>query len=155
MKLKNIDKSKVKGEYKVNIYSRYALTSMRYHLSIHDIHKIHLEKLEDLAETFLKKWLNFPSISVKFISVKSESTMSTHSGNYALMRIKTDSTVNQAVDLRLEIETLWTNKSSTISHCDQIFQDHLNSDKFFIPTIENSFSLESARRDQICKAKTA
>ena len=124
---------------------------MRYHLSIHDIHKTHLDKLDDLARTFLKKWLNFPSRGVTDISIfhpyllnlkaPSQLYLEGHSGNYALMRIKADSTVNLALDSRLERETLWTNKSSTISHCDQIFQEHLNSDKFFIPTIENSFNL--------------
>ena len=48
-KLKNIDASKLRGEYKLNIYSRYALISMRYHLSVHDVHKTHLDKLDSLA----------------------------------------------------------------------------------------------------------
>ena len=38
-KLQNIDNSTLRGEYKMKIYSRYALISMRYHLSVHDIHK--------------------------------------------------------------------------------------------------------------------
>ena len=71
------------------------------------------------------------------------------------MRIKADSTVNLALDSRLERENLWTNKSSTIGQCDEIFQENLTADQFFIPTVENSFSLESARRDQILKAKKA
>ena len=37
-KLKNIDFCFLRGEYKLNIYSRYALISMQYHLSVHDLH---------------------------------------------------------------------------------------------------------------------
>ena len=60
-KLKNIDRSKLRGEFKLNIYSRYALPSLRYHFSVHDIHKTHLDKLDCLAKQFLKRWLDIPS----------------------------------------------------------------------------------------------
>ena len=49
-KLKNIDETKVRGEFKVAIYTRYALPSLRYHLTVHTMHKTHLEEL-DLTAT--------------------------------------------------------------------------------------------------------
>ena len=54
-KLQNIDNSSLRGENKMKIYTRYALISMRYHLSVHDIHKTHLEKLDNIARKYLKK----------------------------------------------------------------------------------------------------
>ena len=54
-KLCNIDKSRVRGEHKLAIYERHALPSMRYHLSIHDMNKTHLDGLDKLARTFIKK----------------------------------------------------------------------------------------------------
>ena len=54
-KLQNIDNSSLRGEYKMKIYSRYALISMRYHLSVHDIHKTHLDKLDSIARKYLKQ----------------------------------------------------------------------------------------------------
>ena len=48
-KLTNIDKSTLRGEYKLNIYTRYALPSMRYFLSVHQMHNTHMEKLDPLA----------------------------------------------------------------------------------------------------------
>ena len=36
--LENIDKTKVRAEYKVAIYTRYALPSLRYHLTVHTLH---------------------------------------------------------------------------------------------------------------------
>ena len=54
-KLQNIDNSSLRGEHKTKIYSRYALLSMRYHLSVHDIHKTHLDKLDNMATEYLKQ----------------------------------------------------------------------------------------------------
>ena len=58
--MKNIDESNLRGEYKLNIYFKYALISLRYHLSVHDINKTHLDKLDSLAKSYLKRWLNIP-----------------------------------------------------------------------------------------------
>ena len=51
-KLKNIDESKVRGENKLAIYERYALPLMRYHLSVQDLHKTHLDKLDNSATRY-------------------------------------------------------------------------------------------------------
>ena len=58
LKLKNIHESTLRGEYKLNIYSRYALPSMRYYLSVHQIHDTHMQKLDMLAKKYVKLWLN-------------------------------------------------------------------------------------------------
>ena len=43
-KLENIDNTMVRAEYKVAIYTRYALPSLRYHLTVHTLHKTHLDE---------------------------------------------------------------------------------------------------------------
>ena len=60
-KLENIDNTKVRAEFKVAVYTRYALPSLRYHLTVHSLNKCHLEELDLLAKKFLKKWLGLPS----------------------------------------------------------------------------------------------
>ena len=55
-KLDNIDKSTLRGEHKANIYSRYALPSLRYYMSVHNIHKTQQDQLDNLARKYLKKW---------------------------------------------------------------------------------------------------
>ena len=60
-KLKNIDATKVRGEFKMAVYTRYALPSMRYHLTVHNLHKTHLEELDLAAQVYLKKWLGIPA----------------------------------------------------------------------------------------------
>ena len=68
-KLKNIDSCYLRGEHKLKIYSNYALTSMRYHFSVHDVHKTHLDKLDSIARKYLKKWLGIPSHGASDIAI--------------------------------------------------------------------------------------
>jgi hypothetical protein len=68
-KLENIDACTLRGEYKVNIYSRFALTSIRFYFSVHHIHKAHIDKLDNIARKFLKKWLNIQTNGVSDASM--------------------------------------------------------------------------------------
>ena len=122
-KLNNIDKSRVRGEHKLAIYERYALPSMRYHLSIHDMHKTHLDGLDKVARTFVKKWLNFPTRGVTdvgifhpyLLNVKQPSHLyhEGHASNMLLMRLRRDATVNACIESKIERERQWKKKSST------------------------------------------
>ena len=164
-KLQNIENSSLKGENKMKIYSRYALISMRYHLSVHDIHKIHLDKLDNIAKKFLKKWLNIPSHGASDISIfhpyvlglktPSQLYLEGHAGNYTMMRLKGDQTVNITLDSRLERESAWTRKYSTITFCDQILNENIQNDKIFIPTRENSYNVTASIRHEIPKAEVS
>ena len=93
-KLENIDKSTLRGEYKVNIYSRYALPSLRFFFSVHQLHKTHEEKLDSMTRLFLKKWLNIQKHGVTdaaifhpyMLKIKAPSQLyqKAHAGNYAI-----------------------------------------------------------------------
>ena len=43
------------------IYVRYALPSLRCHLTVHNLHKIHMEELDLIAQSYIKKWLGIPA----------------------------------------------------------------------------------------------
>ena len=164
-KLKNIDSCFLRGEYKLNIYSRYALISMRYHLSVHDLHTTHLTQLDSLARKYLKKWLHIPSHGASDIAIfhpyllniktPSQLYQDGQAGNFTAMRIKGDSVVNHALDSRLQRESAWTTKSSATVSCQRIMQESMDMDKFFIPTSENTFDLASSRKSELFKAKKA
>ena len=119
----NINKSKVRGEHKLAIYERYALPSMRYHLSIHDIHQTHLDGLDKISRNFVKKWFNFPTKGVTdagifhpyLLNVKQPSQLYNegHASNMLLMRLRGDTTVNACIESKLERESQWRVKSST------------------------------------------
>ena len=61
-KLNNLDeKCFARKEYKIAVYSRYILPSMRYHLTVHNLHQTHLDILDMCAQKYLKKWLDIPT----------------------------------------------------------------------------------------------
>ena len=103
---------------------------MRYHLSIHDMNKTHLDGLDMLARTFIKKWLKFPTRGVTdagifhpyLLNVKQPSQLyyEGHVSNMLLMRLRGDITVNTCIDSKLERERLWTKKSSTAVRSDNL-----------------------------------
>ena len=122
-KLENIESSKVRGEHKLAIYERYALPSMRYHLSIHDLHETHLNELDKVSRTFIKKWLDIPPRGVTdvglyhpyLLNIKQPSQLylEGHASNTLLMRMKGDKNVNVCLDSKLKREKKWKKKSST------------------------------------------
>ena len=102
----------LRGEYKSNIYVRYALPSLRYFMSVHHIHKTHEEQLDSLARKYLKKWHNIQKNGVSDISIfhpyllgikaPSQLYKEAHTGTYTMIRLKGDKIVNQALDSRLK-----------------------------------------------------
>ena len=97
----------------MSTYQRYLLSFLWYHLSVHNVHETHLNKLDMLAKTFLKKWLNILSRGVSDITFfhpqllgsKPPSNPESHSGNYKVI-FKADKVVNAALDAGLEREVL-------------------------------------------------
>lgn len=152
-KLENINNSEVRGEYKLSIYERYALPSMRYHLSIHDMNRNHLDKLDHLAKSFIKKWLNIQSRGVTDTSIfhpymlnikrPSHLYLEGHAGNHTLMRFKGDSIVNAALDSKLSRESQWTRKQSTVTTCENLLVNLVDTNQILIPN--SSDTLESTQ----------
>ena len=143
-KLTNLDQVNVKGEYKVATYSRYVLPSLRFHLSVHNIHQCHLESLDLMAKKFLKKWMDFPRMgacdlsifhpSILGIKKPSQVYLEGHIGAHIQSRMLGDRDVQEALNTRLARERTWTKKSSTTVQCEEIFQE-LELDQF-LPRLE-------------------
>ena len=158
-KLENIDMCSLRGEYKANIYVRYALPSLRYFMSVHHIHKTHEDQLDSLARKYLKKWYNIQKNGVTDISIfhpyllvikaPSQVYNEAHASTYSMIRLKGDKVVNQALDSRLERESLWVKKSSTVVKADSVFQKGITNQRFTQPTVES----ESKKTKIINKAK--
>ena len=123
-KLENINNAKVRGEHKLAVFEKYALPSMRFHLSIHDLHETHLNQLDNMTRKYIKQWLNFPTRGVTdvgifhpyLLKVKQPSQIykEGHAGNLVLMKLKGDQTVNACIESKLKRESKWKKKSSTI-----------------------------------------
>ena len=142
-KVKNIDNSKIRGEHKLSIYERYTLPSMRFHLSIHDIHNTHLDQLDNIVKKYIKKWLKYPTRGVTDIGIfhpymlkvkqPSQLYLEGHAGNIAMMRIKGDIIVNKCLDSKINRETKWKKKSSTVVKCNNIVAELVKNNKLSIP----------------------
>ena len=161
-KLENISKSTLRGEHKLNIYSRYALPSMRFYFSVHHMHKTHIEKLDALTRSHLKKWLSIQKHGVTdtaifhpyMLSIKAPSQvyLEAHAGNYALMRTKGDSLVNHTLDSRLERESEWTNKYSTISAVHKMWQNNIENNNIQAPHEDDTYASKKNKTDIAKKA---
>ena len=133
MKLSNLDKAEVKGENKVAVYSRYVLPSLRFHLTVHNIHHTHLEELDGIARRYLKKWLEFPTRGVSDLSIfhpsilgiqkPSQVYLEGHLGAHLQSRLLGDPVTKEALQSRMTREEAWTNKSSTIMECEGVFRE--------------------------------
>ena len=105
--MSNIDSASCRGEYKIAVYERYALPSMRYHISVHTLHKVHLDAMDMIVKTFIKKWLNFPSRGVTdvglfhpyLLNIQQPSSLylQGHMSNHLNMKMKGDSVVNASL----------------------------------------------------------
>ena len=160
-KLTNLDKTLVRGEYKVAIYSRYILPSLQFHFTVHNIHQTHLDKLDISAKKFLKSWLGFPKRGAtdlgifhpQLLGIKypSQVYLESHMGNHISLQLSKDPLVREANACQLEREGAWTKKSSTAVECHQLYQQL--KEKHFIPTPENCHHYDAALRLEIPKLK--
>ena len=119
--LKNIDKCLVRDERKVRIYKEYFLPANRFILSIHDLTKTDLGKLDALANRYLKSWLGMPQggsflpvHSGLGMDVKSVSHLYKESRSLDIVRalIRGDHTVQTTVQAKVQREQKWTRKSA-------------------------------------------
>ena len=168
IKLKNIDVSKVRGQHQLAVYKRYALPSLRFHFSIHDMHKTHLEKLDNLAKKYIKKWLHFPTHGVTdvgifhpyLLKVKQPSQIykEGHAGNVTLMKLKGDNTVNTCLNSKLNREAHWKKKSSTAVECNTIFESLVATNAIITTTSQTTlrqniksakFAVKKSVQDQV------
>ena len=154
VKLENLNKTVVRGEYKVAVYCRYILPSLQFHFSVHSIHKTHLDVLDAMARKFLKAWLSFPTNGVSDLGIfhpsilgikyPSQVYLEAHVSSYISLKLTEDPVVKEAMSCQLEREGAWKKKSSTAMECQQIFERI--STNHSIPSKENTVNFESAKR---------
>ena len=155
-KLSNLDSTEVRGEFKAAVYQRYILPSMRFHLSVHNIHQTHLMALDHTAKRFLKKWLGFPAKGVSDLAIfhpkilgfkrPSQVYKEGHVSNHIQSRLTSDHVTKEALKSRMEREQSWTKQSSTIMACEDIFQQ-LELDQHLSMLESNPGHITSIRKE--------
>lgn len=149
-KLENIDKSTLRGEFKTKIYARYALPSLRFYFSVHQLHQGHEDKLDNLARSYLKKWLGIQKHGVTdtaifhpyMLNIKTPSQVynEAHAGSYAIVRSKGDEIVNHALDSRLERESRWTRKHSTVVSMQEMWKYNIEEGRLQATQEEDTYT---------------
>ena len=59
-KLENLDKLAIRNEFKIVIFTRYLIPSIRFVLTVYDLTSTSLSNLDKLADKFVKRWLGVP-----------------------------------------------------------------------------------------------
>ena len=144
--LTNIDNSLIRNEYKLRVYTDYFLPSMRFHLTVNDMTKTHLDNLDSLVRRYIKKWAGLPRPgTVSFlhmpqglnIKTVSDLYMECHALAHISSRIKADEAVNHCLDSRIQRESQWTHKISHATQCEQLFTDLQNDSDISNITLTN------------------
>ena len=120
----NIESAPIRNEFKVAIYSRYCLPSMRFCLTVHELSKSNLTLLDRMSDQFIKKWLGVPKYGANTALVHMNNGLDiprisdiyyvSHCLAYSRTRCKGDPITNKALDSKLLRESTWTKKSSTV-----------------------------------------
>jgi hypothetical protein len=127
--LENTKSCLVRDEHKVRIYKEYFLPANHFILSIHDLAKTDLKKLDDLTHRYIKSWLGMPQSSsflpVHFglsMDVKSVSYLYKESRSLDIVRalVRGDKTVQTTVRAKFEHEQGWNRKSDISVHAAEI-----------------------------------
>ena len=58
--LKNIESTNIRPEFKVRIYTQYAMSSIRFALTVHHLTSTQRKSLDSLTICYLKSWLGMP-----------------------------------------------------------------------------------------------
>ena len=152
--LTNINESPIRSEYKIRIYAQYLLPALRYHLTVNDMCVTHLQKLDALAERYLKKFFGIPHPGTmafihmpKGLAIKSISDMyrEAHLSAHISSRVKGGPLVNHCLNTRLTREQSWTRKKSITHECETIF-NYVNDSQsgFKTPNIGESDNVNNS-----------
>ena len=130
----------MRSEYKLKIYHKYLLPSIRFHLTVHDITATDLKKLDILNNKYIKKWAGLPLCATNaFIhmnntmNIKSITALyqETHCVTHTATRLKGDTAVNHALDCKVTRESEWTRKKSITVRAQEEFDKAENLNTVF------------------------
>ena len=129
-KLVNVDNTAVRSEYKLAVYERYLLPSLRFLLTVHDLTVTSRRSLDSLCDSYLKKWSGLARSGTNIL-LHSKNTLNIptvndvyrvcHATTHSSIRLQGDSVVNSVLDNKLAREREWTRKTSTVCEAETLF----------------------------------
>ncbi len=125
-RLERINSFQVRGEYKAYMYKNH-LPACRFILTVHELIKTNIDKLEAKCTKFFKSWVGLPCFTTPgvlhippFTDIPTIRSLylQSHATAYASSCIKTVDKVNAALDSKVECEEVWQRKFSTLIYCE-------------------------------------
>ena len=120
--ISNISKCKVRDEFKLRVYIQYAIPSIRYMLTVHELTDTQLDKLDHVHTNTIKAFLGMPPQGPTPAILNSpdglgfprlsELYVESHTMAYARCMVKADSRVLHALKSKLDREAKWKRKKT-------------------------------------------
>ena len=129
-KIDNLEKTEIRAEFKIEIYQMYILPSLRFLLTVHEITKTHLKKLDVLTDQYVKRWIGLPRCATtEIIHAKYAMNIKTitalykeaHCVTHVATRLKGDSQVNKILDNKIERESEFNKKHSITIEAEKVY----------------------------------
>ena len=120
--MENVNKLAIRNEFKLVIFTRFVLPSIRFVLTVYDLTATSLANLDILADKFVKGWSGVPKCASNTIlhskrtfniPAASEIYKEAHNTSHLNSSLTGDWLVNHALDSKIARETSWSNKYST------------------------------------------
>ena len=151
-KLENVEATAVRNEFKIEIYKMYILPSIRFLLTVHELPKTWLEKLDTAVDQQLKQWCGLPRSATRAV-LHSPTTLDipriahlyreAHAVQHAATRLKGDAVVQSTLEHKLERERERARSTITVE-AEQQYESAMmmNAPLGLVPTDLRQFSLE-------------
>ena len=133
--LKNIESTNIRPEFKVRIYTQYAMSSIRFALTVHYLTSTQRKSLDSLTTRYLKSWLGMPKCGATSAIIYSSAGLNIqsmshlnfqcHSLSIARTFEKADIRTTQALDSKLRREDHFVNKNLGNTRANQFYQEDI------------------------------
>ena len=131
--LKNIESTNIRPEFKVRIYTQYAMSSIRFALTLHDLTSTQRKSLDSLTTRYLKSWLGMPRCGATSaiiyssvgLNIQSMSHLyfQCHSLSIARTLERADIRTTQALNTKLRREEHFVRKDLGNTRAHQFYQE--------------------------------
>ena len=131
--LKNIESTNIRPEFKVRIYTHYAMSSIRFALTVHDLTSTQRKSLDSLTTRYMKSWLGMPKCGATSAIIYSSAGLNIqsmshlyfqcHSLSIARTFEKADIRTTQALDSKLRREDHFVKKDLGNTRANQFYQE--------------------------------
>ena len=144
-KLINVtEKAMVPGEFKLAVYERYILPSVRYFLTVHNLLKPDLDVLDSITRSHIKLWLGIPKFGATALTITHPSGLNVRMPSQAYTEAQVlslitmfldtkDPVVIEAITNQKERESQWSHKQGITDTVAEIVESVSKSPSVITP----------------------